>query len=220
MNNKIKAVVFDIDGTLMPEFPELRSWLRLTSDLGLSADELEKIFQDMRNGKISYPQAKTELIKLWQSFGKATKKEFSEIFSNWALKEDAEPIFKYLNGKGYKTGLITGSVDLFAEIVARKVGADEWYANTELMWDEAGKLDDFVYTLKQGEKKLEQFKAFCAKNMLLPTECAAVGDGENDVEIFKASGHGIAVHSPSSLHLDPFAWKKVKDLGEIEQLLP
>lgn len=46
----IKAVIFDIDGTLT----ERDSWTRLTDDLGGSADEHLYIFKDFLGGRTSY----------------------------------------------------------------------------------------------------------------------------------------------------------------------
>lgn len=212
---RIKAAVFDIDGTLLPDV----SWLRLTRDLGVSVDEHGRIFEDFKAGKIPYKQAKEELIALWRSSGRATKIGFMEIFSSWQLKQDAKPLFDYLKSKGLVTALITGSMDMFAGIVANKVGADHWYANTALVWDEAGNLSDFIYYPKQGEKKLEQFDEFCSKNSILPEECVVVGDDKNDIEIFKKSGKGIAVESPNSANLDSVAWKKIKKLDEIRLMV-
>ena len=110
-------------------------------------------------------------------------------------------------------------MDLFAEIAAKKVGADHWYANTTLIWDKNGNLEDFIYYLKQGEKKLEQFLSFCSEFSVEPVECAVIGDGENDIPLFRKSEHGIAVESPNLHHLDTIAWKKIKELKEIEQML-
>lgn len=45
----MKAVVFDIDGTLSPEV----SWLALTRDLGASVEEHAQIYADYKAGRIS-----------------------------------------------------------------------------------------------------------------------------------------------------------------------
>lgn len=214
MLKDIKAVVFDIDGTIMSDI----SWTRLTEGLGASSTEHMRIFDDFKAGKMSYKQAKAELIALWKKSGELGRERFAGIFGGWRLKDGAEELFKNLKSKGYIVCLITGSMDMFAEIVANKAGADVWYANTALVWDKNNSLEDFIYHPKQAEKKLEQFLDFCKKNDIAPNQCVVVGDDENDIELFKIS-KGIAVESPTSVHLDKIAWKKVKDLTEIQQML-
>jgi len=99
------------------------------------------------------------------------------------------------------------------------VGADAWYANSTLTWNNDGNLADMAYEPRAGEKKLKQFLEFCSRNSLEAEECATVGDDANDVELFKATGQGILVESPTSLALKDAAWKKVRTLAEVQGIL-
>lgn len=132
MENNIKAVVFDIDGTLSRDV----SWTKLTLLLGASVPDYLKIYEDFKTGKLEYEESKRLLFKLWRGEGDLYRNKLKKIFDNWIIKEDAIPVFSYLKSKGYIICLITGSFDLFAQIIAEKVGADFWYANTILHWDE------------------------------------------------------------------------------------
>ncbi len=215
MENNIKAVVFDIDGTLSPDI----SWTKLTLMLGASVPDHLAIYESFKHGQMEYEESKTALLKLWRGDGDVSKKKLENIFNEWDIKPDAKEVFDYLRAKGIRTCLVTGSVDLFAEVIAQRVGADEWYANTVLHWDEDNNLKDYDYERNAGDKKLAQLMEFCEKNSIDVSECIAVGDDANDVELFKATGRGIAVESSTSHLLDSVAWKKVKDLGEIKQIL-
>ncbi len=214
-SGSIKAAVFDIDGTLSPDI----SWTKLTFQLGFTVPHCVEIYKRFQSGASGYETAKRELLMLWTALGPLKKSRLTEIFENWELKKDAVSIFQYLKSKGYITCLITGSVDLFAEVVARKLGADFWYANTNLTWDDNNNLVDMIYDRNASWKKLEQLKEFCASNSLGLGECVVVGDDSNDVEMFKATGKGVAVESPTSEAVEPFAWRKVKDLEEIKNIL-
>lgn len=66
---------------------------------------------------------------------------------------------------------------------------------------------------------MEQFKKFISQNSLRSSECVVIGDDSNDIELFKITRHGIAVESPTSSVLESFAWKKIKDLVEIKNIL-
>ena len=214
-DDKIKAVVFDIDGTLSPHV----SWTKLTALLGASVPELNRIYEGLKSGNAEYEESKNAVLKLWQSGGKLSKVRLEEIFNNWELKPETGFVIDSLRSKGYVICLITGSMDLYAEIIARRLGIDFWYANTILHWKENGELQDLSYELDADKKKCEQFAEFCSKQSLLPTECVVVGDDANDVGLFKLSKHGIAAKSPTSSFLDSVAWKRINNLSQLKNIL-
>lgn len=212
---KIKAVIFDIDGTLSPDI----SWTKLTLLLGASVPDHLSMYEKFKNGTMEYDEAKKILLSLWTASGPLTKTKLQAIFDKWAIKDEAIPIFRYLKEKGYVTCLITGSVDLFAKTIAARVGADSWYANTDLIWDTSDNLVDLNYELKASEKKLRQLKEFCASRSLQPDECVVVGDDENDIGLFQATGKGIAVESPTSKVLKAYAWQEINSLADLKDIL-
>ena len=84
-NKEVETIIFDVDGTLSDEI----SWLKLTDGLGASSETHAQIFAEFKSGKLSYPEAKHELILLWQNTGNANKPYMEEMFRSWRLKEDA-----------------------------------------------------------------------------------------------------------------------------------
>jgi HAD superfamily phosphoserine phosphatase-like hydrolase len=207
----IKAVIFDIDGTLLPEV----SWLALTRDLGGSVEGHIAIHQNYKNGKITYEQSKEELIALWQATGNARKPFFQSVFRQWALIEGVEDMVARVQ-EHFLVCLITGSMDTYAEAVARKLSVSEWHANTTLYWDDAETLVDMDYTLDQSNMKVEQFLNFCAVHQLEPEQCITVGDSDNDIGLFKKSGHGIAVGYEVPEALAEHAWKTIGSIQQFE----
>ncbi len=210
--NKAKAVVFDIDGTLSPD----ASWLALTRDLGAPVEQHMQIYADYKNGKIDYSASKTRLIELWRATGNANKTFFVQLFDALPLDPAAKKVVEVA-----KTGrivcLITGSMDLYAETVARKLGIDKWYANTTLHWDDAGNLVDMDYELNQAAKKLEQFGEFCGLHSLEAQDCLIVGDGENDELLFKVCKRGVLLRG--NPETQTHAWKRIAQLADFEQIL-
>ena len=87
------------------------------------------------------------------------------------LKEDAEETVNYLRNI-YRLCLISGAVDLYVQIVAEKLEVSDWYANTELVWDENGELVDYNYHADQAGKKLEQFGEFIKEHQIAKDRCA------------------------------------------------
>jgi len=211
----MKAVVFDIDGTLTPQI----SWLTITEKLQASVDKHDFIYKEFKKNKILYKKAKEKLINLWRETGKANKDFFTKIFKEMPLKKEAKEIIDYFKLKGILVCLITGSVDLYAEIIANRLNVKNYYSNTQLIWDKKGELIDFNYDRNQGEKKLKQFKDFCLRYDLNHKDILIVGDDENDINLFKYTNHGIAVKSPSSHKLEQYAWKTVVNLSELKKLV-
>lgn len=125
----IKAVVFDIDGTLTPDI----SWTTLTNKLGASADKHLRIYQDLKENKLTYEKSKERLLKLWKETGNAHRSYIKNLFEKWTIRNEAKNIVKYLKSKGFIICLITGSLDLYAKIIAKRLGIKYFYSNTTLV---------------------------------------------------------------------------------------
>lgn len=211
---KTKAIILDIDETLSPDI----SWLTLTSKLGGSAEEHLRIYSDYKEGLVDYEQARSKLLRLWHKTGKANKKEFQSIFDQIPLRENARETVAWLQDR-YSVCLITGSMDLYAQTIAKKLGVAEWYANTSLSWGTQGELVGMEYELDQAEKKLKQLTSYCLRHGLRANECVVVGDGENDLAMFKASGKGVLVNAELSVKYGKSVWKIIKNIGSLPAIL-
>jgi HAD superfamily phosphoserine phosphatase-like hydrolase len=213
--NELKAVIFDIDGTLTEEV----SWTGLTRAMGGSAERHMKIFHDYLNEVIDYPESKRQLLGLWQATGNANLSFMKQLFANWRLRQDSADTIDWLSQKGYEVGLITGSFNVYAEAVASQLAIGNYYANTELIFDSAGKLIDYHYYRDQAQKKLAQLHAFCDKFHIDAGACVAVGDADNDLDLFRTTGHGILLGDSTNAVLIKASWKRIRALSEIKALL-
>ena len=212
---KIKAITFDIDTTLTYG----TSWLTITRDLGASVNTHDFIYKEFKENRLSYKQAKEQLLDLWKATGNDNKEFFTEIFEKILFKKGALEIINYVKSKGIIVCLITGSVDLYAKVISERLGVDNYFANTELIWDKNGRLVDFHYDRNQSAKKLEQFLHFCSNKKIDPFDCFIVGDDENDIDLFKFTKKGIAVESENLHKLKPYAWRVISNLLEIKKLI-
>jgi HAD superfamily phosphoserine phosphatase-like hydrolase len=209
----IKAIIFDVDGTLANE----TSWVRLTYDLGASEQEHLRIFTDMRKGLIDYPQAKQLLLSLWQATGRANRSEFQKIFDSWPLNPSAQEVSKYLQAN-YLLCHISGSMDLYIETVATKLGITYWYANTQLVWDAEENLIDFHYTPDQSAQKLQDLERFLRTTGLHANQCAAVGDSDNDIGLFKKLPFSVAIRNDTYPELEKVATKSISSLTQLKDI--
>ncbi len=212
----IKAVIFDIDNTLTKE----NSWGKIAEAMGMTISEDHDIYNLSKTGTVPPRDLDKMLLILWQRKGLAKKENFVKVFTEMELRDDAKDLVDYLKQKDIKVCLITGSMDMYAEIVAKRVGADEYYFNTPLSYDEQGNITDLIYEKDQTELKLKQFKEFCKKNNLTSEDCVVVGDSANDFLLFTETKKGVAIRTEAEDKiLEPVAWKIINRLSEIKDIL-
>lgn len=211
---KIKLVCFDVDGTLV----DGNSWLWLTEGLGCSRSKHLNIFRRAKTGEISFTEAERLLTQLYQNSRRATRGSINKLFAQVKPRPGAKELVIYLKEKGYLVYLISGAIDIYVENIAKKLGVDGYAANSTLKFNSDGILQSLFYRSNQGELKADQLNLLLDKLDLNLKEVVFVGDSENDLEVFKKTGRGIAVSSREK-DLLKAAWKTVGSLEEIKQIL-
>lgn len=205
-----KLVIFDIDGTLSDKL----SWYNITSDLGGSIKRHEEIFIQMLKKEIDLETAISLLSTHWKETGNAKKDYFQSMFKNWNLRSNAKYVVSKLQER-YKICIITGSNDLYAKTVAEKLNVENFFANTKLVFDKDDYLKTFKYNIEGGQKKLQQLNTFLASEGLRYEDCVAVGDGENDIEIFK---HVDGIYFDESVDVGLMSYSKAS-IKSLDQLI-
>lgn len=210
---KPKALIFDVDHTLT----EGVTWYKVTEKLGASTYTHADIFMRFLDGKISYQKAKQELFKIWLKNGPVSKQKLIEVFENIHIKGEAISLLNELQNKGYTICLISGSIDMFVKILANRLGIKHAYGNSKLRFDEEDNWIDLEYTKNEAMLKVEQLEDFLEKTGFTKEECIAIGDGENDFELFRVIP-GIAVNSGNE-HIARISWQNIKYLTRVSQIL-
>ena len=212
----IKAIIFDIDGTLTKAL----SWVHFTIRIGGSMEENDAAFAAFKSGQINEGQVKERVLKNWSSNGKIMKESSWNILDEVPIREDAKETVNYLKQKGYLVCMITGSLDGIAQVVGKKLGIEDWYANTTLYFDEEGKLIDLTTYLDEKATKTDQLNDYCARKNILPQQCAVIGDSSNDIGLFEMTGNGIAIASEFGVkELENYARRKIRELSELIDIL-
>ena len=179
-DSKIKAVILDLDQTITTDEA---SWLQFTRILGADPVVHAQIYENFKQENITYPDAKAQLLNLWQKTGKANRQNIQESFAKIQLRDGALDAIEYLRGK-YHLCIISGAIDQFVQIISEKLEINTWYASTRLKFDSQENLVDFDYKLSRGEEKLHFLEEYCNKKNIKHSQCAAIGDGESDMPIF------------------------------------
>lgn len=208
----IKLVCFDLNKTLVRE----NSWYDLNLALGISHEQDEEWFNQYEAGHLNYHDWMKLLLAEYKKSPQANLIHITEILSRYNYVSGAKEIVTYLQGKGYHIALISGGMDILVDKVAKELGIELSEANNQFVFNEDGKLEEIVAFDAEHLAKLHHLQSFCRKLGIDITECACVGDGDNDIELFKTSQHGITFRGSK---IEAEAWKVIDQLEDLHTIL-
>ena len=187
--DKIKLVVFDMDGVLVDA---VSSWKYVHDFFKVNND---KSVDDYVHGKIDDLEFIQRDVELWKIDGKPIKMDFlKEILSDAPLMKGAEECIVSLKKKGVKIAIVSAGLDTLAKHVASKLDINYVYANG-LKTDEQGYLNgEGILGVKLMYK--DQAVENISEKLNIPLCCiASVGNSCFDIPMFDVSGVGIAFNS-------------------------
>jgi phosphoserine phosphatase len=212
MKNKIKLVCFDLNKTLIKE----NTWLNLNLDMGVTKEEDNMILRLYEEGILSYEEGLSILERIYKKRGKATKENIQKSINKYSYTKGAKGIVKYLKENGYIVALITGSMILLAEKVAKELNIDHFEANNNIVFGTNNYLKNFAPIGEDSDVKLKQLENLCKKLNVEINSCACVGDGDNDALMFDRTKHGITFKGSK---IEDKAWKVINSLGDLKNIL-
>lgn len=207
----VKLICFDLDETLINH----TSWLRLSEGLNVTPEEDAHLLAEYKAGRISYDQWNEAVLQLYLRHGDSTRARITKILSNYSYNDGAREAVDYLKSKNYELVLISGSVDIIVDLVAKDLGFKYAKANNTFVFDEQGKLSSIHAIGDDTLGKAAHLESFCEMLNVKMTECACIGDGANDIEMFRRTGHGITFKG-SKIEKD--AWKVIDSLRNIPNI--
>jgi len=188
MEKTIRAVLFDLDGTLVhyPGVPFESSWGALGVAAGLK-EEWEALLSRYLDRPDSYPKWVRENAALLRGvpLSRVLPKLFPPPYAPGVPEAIAE-----LRRRGYVLGIVSSGLALVAERVRKELGLDFAVAN-ELLVENGRFTGEAVLRVGLWDK-LRVVEAEAARRGLSLAEVAFVGDHLNDVPVLKAVGCGLA----------------------------
>jgi len=208
----IKLVVFDVDGTLTRHSS---IWWRLHEAFG-TQKEGRVFFDKYFAGEISYRQWADCDAGLWK--GKSLD-EVMEMVRATELVPGALETIHTLKARGIFVAILSGGVDLLADDIARRVGID--YVLTNKLRHSNGMLTGEVEVLVEWGEKVREIKQIADHFGVNLADTAFVGDGRNDISVFRRVGLSIAFR-PEHQEVADAAQAVVRDddLRGILQFIP
>ena len=194
------------------------SWYQLNIALGITPEEDKEMYDAYGKGEITYNEWTTKLNSLYQERGLATRENIEQMLEKITFKEGAEELVAYLRNRGYQLAIISGSFDATVKRAAESLNIPNYQANTKLVFNEDDYLKNIVSDGEEVYAKLKHLEEMCEKLGVEIEECACIGDGANDIEMFKKTNKGITFNTAPE-NLKKVSWRTVNNLSEIKNLL-
>lgn len=211
MHPDIQLVCFDLDLTLISH----NSWFDLNIALGISADEDTRLYTEYKSGNISYEEWNALTLEHYLKHPDATRDGITAALSNYTYAEGAREAVKYLQERGYQLVLISGSIDIIVNIVAKDLGIAFAKANNAFLFNEHDRLSGITTDGDDRLAKARHLEAFCELLHIPLSACACIGDGENDLEMFRRTGKGVTFLGSQ---IESEAWKTIQTLHDIPKI--
>jgi HAD superfamily phosphoserine phosphatase-like hydrolase len=186
----IRLICFDLDGTLISK--TIFIWSTLHEYFKTDAAERKRAHDDFFAGKMSYADWFATDLRLLSARG-ADRPGMLEALAALRPSPGAKEVLLELKKRGYRLGVISGSLDfvlehffdpdLFDHILINKIDFDssgKIAGGTPTPYDLVGKADGLVELARRENLGLSQ--------------CAFIGDNFNDLAVMKIAGFSIGVN--------------------------
>jgi phosphoserine phosphatase len=192
MEKEIQVICLDLDGVL---FDGPSAAYPLAKQLGLGQHFLRAL-QVTKEKRLPFHDAIVEGAKIWT--GIAVDGEYDHLVETLPLMEGAEETVSTLKSWNYEVGCITSGVSqFFMTPFIKRLDLDFGYTN--ILGEENGAHDGTVKLVMDGPMKAVSAKSHLDKRGVSTDHLAAIGDGENDIDLFKISAFSIAFNPENEL---------------------
>ena len=182
----IKLIAFDLDNVLL----DGEAIDEIGKLMGVE-NEISALTEQAMEGDLDFETSLKKRVSLLKG---ASLNDVKKVVNNIPLMEGAEETIKELKRRGYKIATITGNVEIVALRLKNELNLD--YAFCNILHEKNGLLTGEV----SGPLLVEGSKADILQELLdtvklLTEECAAVGDGANDISMLQKAGLGVAFNA-------------------------
>lgn len=178
-----RLVCFDMDSTLIEQ--EVIDELAREAGAGVQVAEItERAMQ----GELDFQESFRARVALLKGLDAAVLPKIAERLT---ITDGAEKLISTLRSLGYRTAILSGGFQYFAEYLQQKLGIDEVHAN--ILDVENGMVTGEVKgQIVDGARKAQLLQQLADKFGISPEQVIAVGDGANDLPMLSIAGLGVA----------------------------
>ena len=179
MKREIRLIIFDLDGTLTPVDS---LWRYLHEEFG-TWEQGRITAQKYRRGEISYKEWAETDAKCWAGIPLS---EITRTLERIPYREGVQNVFQSLHERGFKIAIVSAGLSIFADRVAKELGADVTFANELEVAD--GHLTGGIIVRVSVSEKRRLVEQIAAQLKIELSQVALVGDRAFDLsprECFK-----------------------------------
>ncbi|HBX38504.1 MAG TPA: phosphoserine phosphatase SerB, partial [Pseudohongiella sp.] len=139
-------------------------------------------------GELDFQASFRERMALLKGLPETT---LEQIAGRLQLNEGAETLISQLRRLGYKTAILSGGFQYFAEKLQRRLGIDYIYANA-LPIKDGLVTGEVLEPIVDGQRKADLLRELAEREGISLEQTIAVGDGANDLPMLSIAGLGVA----------------------------
>ena len=178
-----RLVCFDMDSTLIEQ--EVIDELALEAGVG---EQVAEITERAMQGELDFQQSFRARVALLKGLDASVLPKIAERLT---ITEGAERLISTLKALGYKTAILSGGFQYFAEYLQAKLGIDEVHANV-LDVQDGVVTGEVKGVIVDGARKAELLRELANILGISLEQAMAVGDGANDLPMLAIAGLGVA----------------------------
>ncbi|AMQ18325.1 HAD-IB family phosphatase [Thermococcus peptonophilus] len=201
----VRLIAFDLEGTLVKS---VSGWVELHKKFG-TWEKGKEYAEAFFSGEIDYATWARLDASLWKGH---TKDEILEWVNSVEYMDGAQELIEFLKKNGFKIAILSSGLMCLAKRVSEELGVDYVYAN-ELIFDKAGRITGEVNPVVDFQGKGAILRKL--KDELKPELSVAVGDGYNDISMFKEADVAIAINPHEGVEGD----HNVESLYEVKEII-
>lgn len=179
-------VVFDVDSTLIRD-----EVIELLADAAGKRAEVKAITDAAMAGELDFSQSLAARVAMLAG---VTENVFEQTISRIQVTEGAIELIELIHRAGGKVAAVSGGFIQVLEPLAKTLNLDFYRANT--LEVSAGALTGkTIGPVIDRATKASSLVEWAGQLGLAPSQCIAVGDGANDLEMMKVAGLGVAFNA-------------------------
>lgn len=204
-------VVFDVDSTLIRD-----EVIELLADAAGKRAEVKAITDAAMAGELDFSQSLAARVAMLAGVPETV---FAETISRIQITEGAVELIARIHRAGGKVAAVSGGFTQVLEPLAKTLSLDFYRANT--LEVAAGALTGkTIGRVIDRATKASSLVEWADQLGLTPSQCIAIGDGANDLEMMQVAGLGVAFNAKPIVRQQADLVLDGEDLRALRVLLP